>query len=62
VRQNDTVEHTIAIEVGLKGRLRRRSQQANRGYGGHNTTDETSEHPDACSQWFSRNLTSAVVL
>ena len=61
VRQDNPIEHPIPIEVRINGGVGGRRQQTDRGRDGQGTTDETSERPGDCLQWFSRNLTSPIV-
>src|SRR5262245_40904671 len=59
-RQHDAVGNTITVEIRLDCRSRR-YEQTRAGRDEYSTTSETSERDRDCSQWFSRNLTSAIV-
>jgi len=59
-RQHDAVGNTITVEIRLDCRGRRR-EQTRAGRYEYSTANEASERDRDCSQWFSRNLTSAIV-
>ena len=59
--KNDAVDEAVTIEIGFDRCIGRPRQEAHRGRRGQSTTNNSSESLGASSQWFSRNLTSAIV-